>query len=111
MAHFVVKSIFYFFGTLAISKGFLLLSKQSQRSREPRCRGSLLDLILWYARRDSNPRTWLRRPALYPTELRAHLRVNYSPPTPRNQVPCVRKSAPEASCLRFGCAACNYELR
>src|SRR4029077_21164256 len=29
-------------------------------------------LARWYARRDSNPRTRLRRPALYPTELRAH---------------------------------------
>src|SRR5438552_12021218 len=42
---------------------------------------------MWYARRDSNPRTWLRRPALYPTELRAHLPVNYSQPTLRNQGP------------------------
>ncbi len=27
----------------------------------------------WYARRDLNPRTWLRRPVLYPTELRARV--------------------------------------
>lgn len=26
----------------------------------------------WWARRDSNPRPWLRRPTLYPAELPAH---------------------------------------
>ena len=35
-------------------------------------------LFVWRARRDSNPRPWLRRPVLYPAELRAQTHFKLS---------------------------------
>ena len=75
--------------------------------READPRSSLKkDRYRWYARRDSNPRTWLRRPALYPTELRARFK-NCTPDTAEPQT----TTLPAASSLLEEFAHVAHTLR
>ena len=68
-------------------------SRSAWRLRAHRRRPSLL-LQKWYPRRDSNPRTRLRRPVLYPTELRGHGPIIVDVPPRRQRLPGQRATSP-----------------